>query len=378
MSKLFTESTLNGLSLKNRFVRAATWEGLADPTGKATPRLIEMMVELALGGVGLIISSHAYVSSEGLGTPWQLGAYKDELIPKLKEMTTAVHANGGKICLQLAHAGQHAEVELTGMPALAVAANDHAAGKIKIITPEDIQGIVISYAQAARRAQEAGFDGLEIHAGHGYFLSQFLSPAFNKRDDHYGGTIANRARIHLQILHAVRKVVGSSYPILIKMNCGDFIENGITKEDSLEAAKIFAQAGFDAIEVSGGIIRTGRLSPSRPGITSVDKEAYFKDYARSFKKEISIPLILVGGLRSYEVAEQIINDGSADYISMSRPLIREPDLIKRWQNGDLRKAACKSDNLCFNPGFAGKGISCVTKEIEESKTSAHPNLSQYS
>ncbi|MDD2335123.1 MAG: NADH:flavin oxidoreductase, partial [Geobacteraceae bacterium] len=231
---------------------------------------------------------------------------------------------------------------------------------------------------AARRAQEAGFDGIEIHSGHGYFLSQFLSPAYNRRQDEYGGSIENRARIHLQIYHAIREVVGKDYPVLIKMNCTDATENGLTIDDSLRAAKLFADAGFDAIEVSGGIIRTGKLSPSRPGITTEAEEAYFREYARRFKREIKIPLILVGGLRSFEVAEEILVDGIADYISMSRPLIREPDLIRRWQKGDLRKAECTSDNLCFNPGFEGKGIYCVTREIERNNTASQHIISCFS
>jgi len=379
MSKLFEESSINQMSLKNRFVRAATWEGLATKEGEATAKLIEMMVSLAKGGVGLIISSHSYVSKEGQGTPWQLGVYDDKLIPKLLEMTSAVHENSGKIFMQLAHAGLYAEVSLTGQPALAVSDhNDFPEGSIKTITSEDIKRLVVSYSQAAKRAQKAGFDGIEIHSGHGYFLSQFLSPAYNRRQDEYGGDIDNRARIHLQIYNAIREVVGNDYPILIKMNCADFIENGLTIDHSLQAAKLFADVGFDAIEVSGGIIRTGRLSPSRPGITAEDKEAYFKEYARRFKSEIKIPLILVGGLRSFEVADKIIVDGIADYISMSRPLIREPDLINRWQKGDLRKAECKSDNLCFNPGFDGKGIYCVTREIENNKIASQHITSRFS
>ena len=370
MSKLFEESSINGMSLKNRFVRAATWEGLATKEGEVTPKLIKMMALLAKGSVGLIISSHSYVSQEGQGTPWQLGVYKDELIHKLKGMTSAVHKNGGKIIMQLAYAGQYAEEQLTGSPALAVSnSGDFSEKHIKIITHKDVQRIVDSYSQAGKRAKEAGFDGIEIHSAHGYFLSQFLSPAYNKRQDEYGGPIDNRIRIHLQIYHAVREVVGKDYPILIKMNCADFIKNGMTIDDSLQAAKMFANAGFDAIEMSGGIIRTGKLSPSRLGITTMDKEAYFKEYARRFKSEIKTPLILVGGLRSFEVADKIIANGIADYISMSRPFIREPDLVNRWQNGNLRKAECKSDNLCFNPGFEGKGIYCVTKEIEENRMS---------
>ncbi len=379
MSILFEKSSINQMMIENRFVRAATWEGLATEKGEATAKLIDMMVSLARGGVGLIIGSHSYVSPEGQGTPWQLGIYDDSLVPSLRKMTGAVHENGGKMIMQLAHAGMYAEVPLTGLPALAVSDNGDLPDRdIKIVTLEDIERIVYSFSQAAKRARQAGFDGIEIHSGHGYFLSQFLSPAYNRREDEYGGTVENRARIHLRIYRAIRDVVGKDYPVLIKMNCTDSIENGLEIEDSLQAAKIFSDAGFDAIEVSGGIIRTGKRSPSRPGITNAEKEAYFKEYARRFKDEMETPLILVGGVRSFEVAEKIVEDGIADYISMSRPLIREPDLIGRWRKGDRRKAECKSDNLCFNPGFEGKGIYCVAREMERSKTTGRRTNSLYS
>lgn len=368
MSKLFTEITINGLTLKNRFIRAATWEGLATPEGEVTQKLIDMLVNLAKGGVGLIITSHTYVSKEGQGTPWQLGIYNDKLIPKFIELTSAIHSHDCKIMLQLAHAGEFAETELTKQPAWSVSGSSGLTENVlKVINSEDIAYIISSYAQAARRAKDAGFDGIQIHSAHGYFLSQFLSPAFNHRSDSYGGNIENRNRIHREILQAVRNAVGSDFPIFIKMNCTDFIENGLESHESLLTAKNLENAGIDAIEVSGGIIRTGKLSPSRPGITSREKEAYFRDYAKKFKSSLRIPLVLVGGIKSFETAYQIIEDGIADCISMSRCLLREPDLVSRWQNGDLRTAECKSDNLCFTPGFEGKGVYCVTKEIEDNK-----------
>ena len=379
MNKLFSEITINGLPLKNRFVRAATWEGLATPKGAATRQLIDMLITLAKGGVGLIISSHAYVSKEGQGTPWQLGIYNDELIPELKQLTSAIHRHDCKIMLQLAHAGEFAETELTGEPAWSVSGSSGLTqNPLKVITTQDIAYIINSYAQAAKRAKSAGFDGIEIHSAHGYFLSQFLSPAFNHRTDSYGGSILNRTRIHCEILQAVRKTVGSDFPVSIKMNCADFIANGLETEESLQAAKIFEDAGFDAIEGSGGIIRTGKLSPSRPGVTSLDKEAYFFDFAKKFKKHLGIPLILVGGIKSFETASLIVQNGIADCVSMSRCLIREPDLVNRWQKGDFRTAECKSDNLCFTPGFEGKGVYCVTREIEENKKSAETPASRYS
>ena len=362
MSKLFETSRINGMILSNRFVRSATWEGMATADGAVTSKLIETMTALARGGVGLIISSHAYVRPEGQAAPWQLGIHKDELIQGLQEMTKAVHDSGGKIIMQLAHAGNFAAKQLIGQPPLVVSDFEGLASSPRQeITTQGVREIVSAFADAARRAKSAGFDGVQIHSAHGYLLSQFLSPGFNRRKDEYGGDVRNRARIHLEVYQAIRQVVGQDYPVLIKLNCRDFVESGISLEDSLQVAKLLAHAGMDAIELSGGFITGGKLSPSRSGIDSEEKEAYFQEDARAMKKEIGIRLILVGGMRSFEVAEKLVQDGTADYISMSRPLIREPDLINRWKAGDRRRAECRSDNLCFKPGLDGEGIYCVVK-----------------
>lgn len=365
MSKLFETSSINGMELSNRFVRSATWEGMATDGGSVTPRLIKTMIALAEGGVGLIISGHTYVQSVGQAGPWQLGIYKDDFIDGLKEMTEAVHSAGGKIIMQLAHAGNFAAEQLTGQLPFVVSDYEGLAKSArKEITVQDIQDLIAAFADAAQRAKSAGFDGVQIHSAHGYLLSQFLSPVFNRRTDEYGGSIVNRARIHLEICNAIRKVVGDDYPMLIKINCRDFVENGLSLEDSLKAGAILAKAGLDAIELSGGLLSGGRLSPSRMGINSTDKEAYFQEDARAYKEEIDIPLILIGGIRSFEVAERLVEEGGADYISMCRPLIREPGLIKRWKTGDRTKAKCKSDNQCFKPAMEGKGIYCVTEKRE--------------
>jgi len=374
MSKLFESTTINGMNLPNRFIRSATWEGLATTDGTVTPRLIKKYSDLAKGGMGLIISSHTYVSKAGQASPWQLGIYKDELIPGLKELTSAVHKNGGKILLQLAHAGNYAEEKVTKQPSLVVSKFERLAEtERQEITQDDISKLIRAYTVAAERSKKADFDGIQIHSAHGYLLSQFLSPVFNKRQDEYGGSIDNRARIHLEIYQSVRKAVGNDFPILIKINCGDFVENGLDITESIQIAKLIDSAGFDAIELSGGFIKTGKLSPSRTGINSPEKEAYFQKHARKIKNKISIPLILVGGMRSFEITEKIILEGTADYISMSRPFIREPGLINRWKSGDREKAKCISDNLCFNPGFEGKGVYCVTKERESERKTAPSN-----
>jgi 2,4-dienoyl-CoA reductase-like NADH-dependent reductase (Old Yellow Enzyme family) len=236
------------------------------------------------------------------------------------------------------------------------------------MTVEDIREIVKSYGSAAKRAQTAGFDGVQIHAAHGYLLSQFLSPAFNRRNDAYGGNIRHRARAVVEVLQQIRQSVGQKYPVLIKMNCRDFIENGLVLEDSLEVGRMLVSEGIDAIELSGGVLVGGKLSPSRMGIKSEEKEAYFQDDARAFKEKLHVPLILVGGNRSFQVAERLIDEGIADYISICRPLIREPDLINRWRAGDLSKAACVSDNMCFRPAQKGEGIYCLTEKRERKRS----------
>jgi len=363
MSKLFEPSEINGMKLANRFVRSATWEGMAADDGACTPKLIDLMAGLAKGGVGLIISSHAYVSPEGQAGPWQIGVYDDKLIPGLEDMTTAVHENGGKIVMQLAHAGYFANPKLTGQTPMAPSnAEGFAKGPRQEMTADDIQGVVEAYGAAAKRAQTAGFDGVQIHSAHGYLLSQFLSPAFNQRQDEYGGDIGNRARALVAVLREVRQAVGKEYPVLVKMNCQDFIENGLQPEDSLQAGKMLVENGIDAIELSGGVLISPKLSPSRMGIKSEDKEAYFQNEARAFKGQIDVPLILVGGNRSFQVAERLVDGGVADYISICRPLIREPGLINRWKSGDLSRATCVSDNMCFMPAMKGKGIYCLTEE----------------
>jgi len=370
MRKLFETSEINGMTLPNRFVRSATWEGMATAEGAVTPRLIETMTRLARGGVGLIISSHTYVRPEGQATPWQLGIYKDELTPGLKEMADAVHRCGGRIVLQLAHAGAFA-VQSPGeeLPLAVSHYEGLAESPRKEISAEDISELVHAFADGARRAKTAGFDGVELHAAHGYLLSQFFSPLYNRRKDEYGGSIANRARICLEILSAIRESVGKEYPVLIKMNGQDYSKNGLVREESVRIARLLAEAGMDALELSGGLLKSIKGSPSRPRIEAIEKEAYFREDARAFKKELSIPLILVGGIRSFELAEQLVALGEADYISMSRPFIREPELVSRWQSGDRRKAECTSDNLCFAPGFKGRGIYCVTREKEAAQAS---------
>ena len=367
MSKLFQPIQINGLRLSNRFVRSATWEGMATEDGRCTGELVDLMAGLARGEVGLIITGHAYVHPRGQAGPLQLGIYDDKLLPGLTRMVEAVHARSGKIVAQLAHAGLYADPQLTGARPLAPSAlNEWVDTDPQAMTTRQIAETVEDFARAADRAMQAGFDGVQIHAAHGYLLSQFLSPAFNHRKDRYGGTPENRATLLLEVLERIRNVVGDRVPVLIKMNCGDFIEDGLDLEGAVGAARMLEQNGIDAIEISGGTGASGKLRPVRTGIKSKDDEAYFRNEAAVFRKQVTVPLMLVGGIRSFEIADDIVGSGTANLVSMSRPFIREPELVKRWKSGDHTKSTCLSDNRCFVPIRGGKGAYCVMEKREKS------------
>ncbi len=371
MAELFEPTSINGMRLANRFVRSATWEGLADTDGTVKTRLIDMMVELAKGEVGLIISGHAYVRPEGQVSPMQLAIYEERFLPGLQDMVRAMHTFGGKIALQLAHGGCRANSELSGLAPFGPSSVEKDGQQIcRMAGKRDIASIVSAFARATDLAKQAGCDAVQIHAAHGFLLSQFLSPAFNKRTDEYGGELVNRARLLLEVVRGVRGAAGPDYPILIKINSEDFLDGGMSYPEAVEVSGLLEQASIDAVEFSGGTANSPeKFLPVRPGILKTpEQEVYYRKAARLYKQKVTIPLILVGGIRSYGVAEELVRDGTADYISMSRPLICEPGLVRRWREGDRRKAECVSDNACFAPGLDGRGIYCVTMAKKRCKT----------
>jgi 2,4-dienoyl-CoA reductase-like NADH-dependent reductase (Old Yellow Enzyme family) len=349
MARLFERSEINGMVLRNRFVRSATWEGLATDDGASTSKLVDLMARLAAGGVGLIITGHTYIRPDGQHSPWQLGVHNDEMIPGLKAMTQAVQQNGSKIVLQLGYGGAYL-----------------SKSRVEKMTVEDIQELVGAYGIAAMRAKTAGFDGVQIFAAHGFFLSQLLCPRYNGRTDAYGGNIQNRARALLEVLQSVRHHTGDDYPVLVKLNCQDFVENGLTLEDSLQVGMMLEEEGIDAVELSGGLLNNPNIMQSKIDTEAV--EAHFQNEARAFKEKITVPLILVGGIRSLDVAKRLVEEGVADYISMSRPFIRDPDIVNRWKTGDLQVAECISCNNCFEQIKQGKGVSCVPVEAAPAET----------
>ena len=362
MKKLFDKTKINQMELKNRFVRSATWEGLANPDGSCNQELAELMLELAKGQVGLIITSHAYINQTGQVGIRQLGIYSDQLISSYIKIVEKVHSEGSKIIMQIAHAGGRASAQLIkSQPFGPSSLEIKDCMMCREMTKNEIFQTIGDFKNAAVRAKKAGFDGVQIHAAHGYLLNQFLSPFFNKRKDEYGGSIENRARLILEILQTIRSELGKQFAILIKINSDDFIEGGFTQSEMVQVSAMLESAGIDALELSGGTsLKISNCSSSRVGeIDSKEEEVYYRDAAKLYKEKISVPLILVGGIRSYRVAKELIEKDLADYISLCRPLIREPNLIKRWQEGDIKRATCISCNECFVPTRAGKGIYCV-------------------
>jgi 2,4-dienoyl-CoA reductase-like NADH-dependent reductase (Old Yellow Enzyme family) len=362
---LFERVSINGMTLANRFVRSATWEGLASREGAPTPKLTKMMVELARNKVGLIISGYTFVSPEGQSSPGQLAIHDDRFVAGLWAMVEAVHKAGGKIALQIVHAGRFADFTLTGLKPIGPSAvAKDGLTTCRAMNKEDIANIVSAFTQAAVRAKQAGFDAIQLHAAHGFLFSQFLSPALNQRTDEYGGTLANRARFLIEVVRSIRKATGPDYPLLIKLNSEDFLEGGLTRDEAVQVAAMLEAASVDAIELSGG---TGaspeKFSPVRPGKSKTPQdEVFYREAAKLYQAKVGIALMLVGGIRSYETANDLIHRGVADYVSLGRPLICEPGLVKRRHNGDRRASECGSCNSCFAPASDGRGVYCVAME----------------
>ena len=364
---IFSSCKIGGVELSNHLVRSATWEGMATEKGEVTDKLVSYTETLAKGSIGLIIAGHAYIERSGQASPWQLGIYDDSLIPGLTRLVEAAHKSKVKIFAQLNHGGCHALPELTNMPLFGVSAiNTSRGGQALAMGSTGVKNKIILFANAAARAIQAGFDGVQIHCAHGYLISQFLSPFYNKRDDEWGGNLENRMRFLLETIIAVRIRIGQ-HPIAIKMNVSDYIEGGIEPEQMLEIVKLLKNSGVDAIELSGGTIHPdGKYTSARPlNPSSHEKEGYYIEEAKKYKKISKIPLILVGGFRSYQRIFQVLNDGIADFVSMCRPLVCEPNLPKRWKNSksdNKRRAKCISCNGCRAAATSGEGLRCVKYE----------------
>ncbi|MFX0050296.1 MAG: NADH:flavin oxidoreductase [Candidatus Hermodarchaeota archaeon] len=344
---MFNPAHISTLKLPNRFIRSATAEFAANPDGTIIDDYYELYTNLALGEVGLIIQGHLYIMDEGKAHDKMAGIAQEYHLDGLKQIIQCVRnaRTGTKIAAQLNHGGFHS-VSKKGPSQKVPSKNDNQ--ETKTMTEEDIENVVENFGKAALKAKQTGYDAVQIHAAHGYLISQFLNSKVNRRSDSWGGGLENRANLLLSVYKEVRSQVGSNYPVLVKINNSDEPHEGFPVEESVKVVKWLAEEGLDAVEISG--LRSTR--------TNFEDEAYFTKNARIIKKNIGdMPLSVVGGFRSLKIIQQL-HEEFADFISICRPFIREPDLVKKFREGKKR-ADCISCNKCFKPPLI---ITCLDKE----------------
>jgi 2,4-dienoyl-CoA reductase-like NADH-dependent reductase (Old Yellow Enzyme family) len=360
---LLTPGMLGPLEVRNRFIRSSTSESLADENGFITPAYRRLHTDLARGGVGLIFTGHTYVHPSGKSISRMTGVHDDAHIPLLRELTDAVHAEGAKIFCQLQHAGSQSRAPEVTPLAPSVVANPQFHRTPVAATDGQIREMVSAFGEAAGRVKAAGFDGVHVHAGHGYLISEFLSPLSNTRDDEWGGSLENRQRFGLEVFRAMRREVGPDFPISWKLGLMDFVPGGLTLEDGMATAEAFDREGVDALEGSAGLMTPAAESAPRyvavgPRRAIEDKllhrifkepvrEAYFRDWARELQRRVKCTVIAVGGMRTTQTMEDVIASGDADFVSLARPLIREPDLVRQIEAGRTGLVDCVSCNICL-------------------------------
>lgn len=333
MKKVFEQVKLGELTLKNRMVRSATWEAMADRGGHIPDELYKLYEELAQGGVGAIITGFTSVSDNAHLFGGTVRLSNDGLIDEHKKLTDICHKYNCPVIVQLA-LGEYNREE-----------NGRLIRNLDIddMNEKDIKTVIEWFVNAAGRAAEAGYDGVQIHAAHFFLLSRFISPACNHRTDEYGGSTEKRSQIILDILKEIKKKWQHLH-VTLKINSNDFTHGGLSAEESLLICKMCEKAGIDSIEVSGN-------GTSVSGIIAGKNEAYFKKFAIKLAEFVDIPVILVGGHRSLESMEAVLNEGKIEILSLSRPLVREPDLPNRWNDGDITPSKCVSCNMCYQtPG----------------------------
>ncbi len=323
MPGLFNPINIKGLALKNRLVMPPMATGMATEGGEVTDRHIKHYTVRAKGGVGLIIIEHTYVLEDGKLSRTQTGLYDDGLIPSLKRLVEAIHAEGPKVIIQLNHGGAKAPRSITGKqppgPWNIMLPNGSEAPRP--LTVAEIKSITEGFGNAAYRAVEAGFDSVELHGAHGFLLCQFLSPYANKRDDEYGGSLANRLRFPMEVIRDIKTRLGKDMPLFYRFGADDMIEGGLTHQEAKLAAQHLEQAGVDVIDVSGGIGGDGQRSLTEQG--------YFVPLAEGIKEVVKVPVIGVGNITEPEYADSIIREGKVDLVAVGRTLLSNPDFPKQ-------------------------------------------------
>jgi len=349
MSNPFDSILIRNMEVKNRFMRSATTSYYAHEDGIVRESAIKLYENLAKGGIGLIVKGHLYITESGRAHQGMAGISSDIHIPRLKELTDIVHRYDSKIVAQINHGGFRSLSDRAGPSEYKK--SDWIA---RSLSEDEIDNIIYSFGDAAERVMQAGFDGVQIHGAHGYLVSQFLSNYVNKRDDKWGGNLENRMRLLMRVYHEVRKRIGN-HPILLKINCDDFYPSSFPIEESVDVSKTICEKGLDLLEVSGGgFERQSELENlarhSDPELSEPD----YAGYASLIREAIgSTPLALVSGFETLAAIRKVLGSGIADMVSLSRPFIRESNLVNAFKSGQ-ENVSCIRCDACSGIDVFGK------------------------
>jgi 2,4-dienoyl-CoA reductase-like NADH-dependent reductase (Old Yellow Enzyme family)/thioredoxin reductase len=357
---LFSEITINGMTLKNRAVMPPMGTGYGNADGTVTDRLVAYLARRAQGGTGLIITEICAVDPRGRGLPTQIGIWKDDFIAGLARIPRELHRYGAKVALQLHHAGRETfEAVIGAKPEAPSAIPSAVLGQpCEAMSLERIAEMIERFAQAARRAREAGFDAVELHGAHGYLLNQFLSPFSNHREDGYGGNEENRKRFVFEVIKAVRRTVGKDFPVWIRVSADEMIRGGYDLSFMRRLAPQMVEAGVDAIHCSVGVYST----PGNLSVASMDTEAGFNLFrARAIKEVVTVPVIGVGRICQPRLADEAIARGDADLISFGRQHLTDPDFVNKAREGaldDIRWCTACNQGCIERLSFEMKSTAC--------------------
>jgi len=385
---LFSPSKIAGLTLKNRLIRAGCFEGMCQD-GQVTDNLIEHHRRVAEGGVAMTTVAYCSVSEDGRAFEHELWMRK-EILPDLIRLTAAVHAEGAAASIQLGHCGFFTSKKVIGKQPMGASAKwcMYCMSQSREMTQHDIEEKTDDFIRAAELAKEAGFDAVELHAGHGYLLSQFLSPWTNKRKDEFGGSLENRLRFPMMVIESVKKAVGKDFPVLVKMNQTDGMPGGVDINEAVMIAKAFESAGADALIPSAGFtskvpflmlrgnLPVKEMSRNQPSLRNrvglklfgrfmVPEHPYeslfLQKGAKKIKEAVNIPVIYIGGADSLSGMQQLMDDGFG-FVQIGRATIQDPDFVKKLQSGELTESPCDHCNRCVAAMDAG-GVYCVSNDV---------------
>ena len=372
-SLLFTPVTLGPLTLRNRSIRSAAFESMC-PGNVPSPQLLDYHRSVAAGGVGMTTVAYAAVTRSGLSFDRQLWM-RPEIVPGLSELTDAVHAEGAAASIQLGHCGNMSHKSICGCLPVGASSgfNLYSPTFVRGLRADELPEMAKAYGRSVCFAREAGFDAVEIHAGHGYLISQFLSPSTNHRKDEFGGTLANRMRFMEMVMEEVMKAAGNDMAVLVKMNIRDGFRGGMELDESLQVARKLQELGAHALVLSGGFVSKAPMYVMRGempirtmthymtcwwlkyGVRLVGKymipsvpfrEAYFLEDALKFREALDIPLVYVGGLVSRQKIEEVLNHGF-EAVQMGRALLNEPDFVNRMRQEENARCNCRHSNYCI-------------------------------